>query len=129
MWNTRAVSNDSYLVLEAEHFDGSVRLRQPRQRFRLSIRLQARGLAARSDSDQKCAGCEHARHPPHQTSFAARNSTNASLMLQETVAESGAQVGSSVRLRRRMQRKTYQYFCNALPAAHMLGVPMAAGEG
>src|ERR1700746_2780438 len=95
MWNTRAVSNYSYLVLEAEHFDGSVRLRQPsRQRFRLTIRLQARGLAARSDSErnQECAGCEHARYPPHQTSFTTRNSTNASLMPQETVAESVAAV-------------------------------------
>src|SRR5215472_12067092 len=101
MGNTGAVSNYSYLVLEAEHFHGSVRLRQAsRQRFRLTISLQARGLAARSDSErnQECAGCEHARHAPHQTSFTTRNSTNASLMLQETVAESGAEVAVVTRI-------------------------------
>src|SRR5205807_5063534 len=85
MWNTAVVSNYSYLVLEAEYSDGSFRLRQAlQQRFRLTISLQARGFAARSESnrDQEYASCEHARHPPHQTSFTTRNSRNASLVLR-----------------------------------------------
>src|SRR5438876_4841484 len=70
MWNTAVVSNYSYLVLEAEYSDGSFRLRQAlQQRFRLTISLQARGFAARSESnrDQEYASCEHARHPPHRS--------------------------------------------------------------
>src|SRR5438034_8005714 len=97
MWNTAVVSNYSYLVLEAEYSDGSFRLRQAlQQRFRLTISLQARGFAARSESnrDQEYASCEHARHPPHQTSFTTRNSRNASLVLKETDEVDDARVRS-----------------------------------